>query len=190
VLDPYIKQSNIIELVSSEEEEGESPDSLYQATLRILDEKRWIKMMVEMLEAAHAEEGFGLEPRKSFWYDEDTAKVKFSWVLLVWGDLEMAEAAIGDILSRRHDPNPLPPKSSDPRKRPTGRTTLSSRKVRSMDGSTRIITTTPLPHAKKGRYGGDPNTVVKVSTRGTDRRLRATVADGTDFTPSETKETL
>ena len=177
-----IAQSNIIELVAEElellgDEDGETlPDQgLYQATLRVVDSKRWTQMMVDLMRDAFDEEGFDLEPRKSFWWDGEKGKAKFNWVLLVWGDLTLAKEAIGDTLSRRHEPKPPPKKSSDPRKRPTGRRSLKSQKVQGMDGGTRIVTTASLPHAKPGRYGGDPHEVVKVN-EGKGRRIRAVVS--------------
>jgi hypothetical protein len=183
MLDDLIRQSNIIEIADSSTQEGED-SSIHQVTLKVLDEKRWIRMMVDLLSAAHFDDEFDLEPRKSFWFDAETDKAKFSWVLLVWGDLEAAASTVGDILSRRHEPKPPPPKTEDPRMQPTKRTTLKKRRIQGVgeDGE-RIVTTARLPHAQVNRYSGDPHETVKVA-RGKSRRVRATVAAGTDFSPA------
>jgi len=193
MFDEYIRKSNIIELVESgfegdEAEDGAPSSGLDQATLKVLHEKRWVKLMIDLMREASEEEGFDLEPRKSFWWDAEAETAKFNWVVLIWGDMELAGAAVGDILSRRHEPKPAPPKSEDPRKRPTGRRrTLKTRRVEDMGGGTKLVTTTKLPHARVNRYGGDPHEVVK-ATPGGSRKVRATVSSGTEFAPQKAKE--
>jgi len=151
-------KSNVVELVG-EEFDGEN---LYQATLRVLDNKWWVQMMSMMLRDAAEGEGYDLEPRKSFYFDGEN--VRYHWVLLIWGDLDKALEEIGDILATRHEPKPPPPETSDPRMRPTKRHNLKRFNVGGEVIETRTLM--KLPHARGDRYSGPEETVTLETAKG------------------------
>lgn len=163
MLAEHIGKSNIIELV---EDELDEESQVYRATIKVLPDmgKRWIKMMTAVLKEAADEDGFDIEPHKSYYWREGS--VRFVWVLLVWGDLETAKEAIGDLFETRYEPKPAPPKAKDPRMRPTGRSTLSRSEKTLADGTVEVRTSAKVAHAKGGRYDGDPHEVVGLGDRG------------------------
>jgi hypothetical protein len=181
-----ISKSNIISLVedSHDEESG-----VYRATIRVLPQmtKRWIKVMTDILREAHDEEGFEVEPHKSYYWDSDAEAVRFVWVLLIWGDLDVALASIGDLLATNHAPVPIPPTTRDPRFAPTAVHRLEIREVRTEDG-VQVRTRINVPHAKPGRYQGDEHEIVDKDTG--HGRLKARVVRGTAgaFAPKKASE--
>lgn len=150
-----ISGSNIIELIR--EETSEAGDS-HTAVLRVLDKKRWDKLMVEILTLQHDSEEFGASVRKEYYVEEDGDRVvpTFCWVLLVWGDLDAAVEELGDSLKKRGGPPPPPPSVSvaSPAAAAAQRQLLQKKIDYDEDGNKRIRVKAPLPHRAQARNAG------------------------------------
>lgn len=208
MFEEYFKKSNVIELIT-EEFDGEydpKEDSVgtVSLTFRLLKgmQKPWLVMLKNLLQEAKDEESFDLEPRKSYYIaeEEDGGGLRFVWVLLIWGDLEMASAAISDILETVYvspAARAVVRASGAPTMRPTtpgkARTHhLSSRTELTDEGRERVVTKTKLPHAGSTRYKGDPNKRISMEDRHSKKRgqINATTSGCTDkgFAPTKERE--
>lgn len=102
--------STALELV---EEAGAEDGQSVQLTVRVLDKRRWDKLMVELLLAQYdSDDSFGVSIRKEYYIGEDDAgehKVpKFGWVILFWGSIEDASEVFGPMVQKRTGPPPPP----------------------------------------------------------------------------------
>jgi hypothetical protein len=123
-------------------------------------DRRWIAMMRDLLREGADDDDFDLEPHKSFYWDENAQGLRYVWVLLVWGDLEGAQQILGPILERAFNaPAPAKPKKPAPPP-PVKKSNLVVQERYTADGSRVTRTLAPIPHAKAGRYGGDPHEVI------------------------------
>lgn len=183
----FIDKSNIIELVEgAPDEEGNA----YRATLRVLPgkQKAWLSLLKKMLKlSAEDQEEFGFEPHKAYYWDSDSKGMRFSWVLLVWGDLDSAKVALGALLATQAG-TPPPPKTADPRMRPSA-ARGSRRRVREVltdDGSLITVTQIPIPHVPKDRLRYTSDASVRVGLESSRNRFNAAVRSrGEDeFAPS------
>lgn len=185
----HIEKSNIIELIEDElDEEG----SAYRATLRVLPkmQKQWVALVRDILSDASTEDVFDLEPHKAYFLSEK-GDLQYVWVLLIWGDLKVAETSLSDLLSRRYEP--VKPKSKDPRMRPTvaGRSRRRVVELKELeDGSRLEVVAFPIPHTRQDRlrYTASPNE--KVDLHSARARFGATAANRGEraFAPSKERE--
>ena len=152
-----VKSSNIIEAIT---EESAEDGSSHKLLFRVLNKKRWSKLLVSIIKLAQDEEDFGISVRKEYFFDEAPT---FVWVLLVWGDLDSAVEFLSPHLSKRAGP-PKPPPSVSVVKAPRHRT-----EMRTADDGTRYeVTTLPLPFRRANRNTKSPDEVRRwgASTRG------------------------
>ena len=163
-----IKESSVISLVS---EEVNDEEGTYIGVLRVHNEQKWLKYIQKLLLKSAEDEEYGVSVRKEFTLSEEN-KPSYSWVLILWGDLEQAETSLSPILAKRGAP-PRPPKSLGVTTAPTKSVTTHTRNV---GGTIESVGTVPLPF-KRGTRDGNPDETVKVSKGGSSRRgVRATVS--------------
>jgi len=170
MLSEAVKSSNIIETIAEESAEDSSSHKLL---FRVLNKKRWSKLLVSIIKLAQEEEDFGISVRKEYFFDEAPT---FVWVLLVWGDLDSAVDFLGPHLSKRAGP-PKPPPSVSVVSAPRNRTELRT----ADDGSRYEVTTVPLPFRKANRNTRSPDEVRRwgAPTRGLGATVGApTIAGG------------
>jgi len=159
-----LQESNIIEYIGHDAEDG-----VIQMTFRVKLSKQWNRLLVNILLAGADGELFDLEPRKSYFVD-DNRKPKYHWVLLVWGDLDEAYEDLRPFLSMRHEPKKVPV-TKDPRLRPLPKR-LRVIQDEDIEGNGRIRTVAPIPHSRGQRYSSEDETI---STDTPDRKFKATV---------------
>ena len=102
--------STSLELV---EENPAKDGQSVQLTVRVLDKRRWDKLMVELLLSQYdSDDSFGVSIRKEYYIEESDAgehKVpKFGWVILFWGDMEDVTEVFGPLVQKKTGPPPPP----------------------------------------------------------------------------------
>lgn len=101
MIDQHLRKSNVVEVVSVDQDEG---TGAVKIVVRALNEKPWIRMMSDLLRATHGLESFGLEVHKVFYAQDATSggpEVRFAWMIMCWGELDQElEARLAPILSK------------------------------------------------------------------------------------------
>ena len=169
----YIKRSKYIELIDEQtDEEGIT----HKIQLRVLDQKAWGSILVDLLQFAEDEEEYVISIRKEYLLVDGSPS--FMWVFLIWGDIESAAADLGPILHSVIQTN-IPVKlervdEPEPQRNPNSRI-LGVHKVGSEDG-VRTIKRVRLPFSR----GNRDNPGEGVTKKFGDRRKGAyvTVASG------------
>lgn len=98
----HVAKSNILEFI----EEETSEEGTHKLLVRVLDTKRWGKMVVDAFKLTSEQETFGLSIRKEYYWADDS--VAFCWVILLWGDLDDAVDALSPMLAKAAGPPPPP----------------------------------------------------------------------------------
>lgn len=158
MLNPYIKGSNIIELVS---EETNDDSTMYKGVLRVIgDTKAWSNLIVDVLRAPDSDSDYLTSIRKEYYISEDNQPT-FCWVLVIWGDVFEAFAEIGPLLQKNVEakPSPRTPPASAPKKAASN---IKRTAYKTEDG-TRTVTTVPLPFRRGSR--NDPGTTKTLGAR-------------------------
>jgi len=144
-----LKGSNVVAVIKEVVAEDGSSVKL---ELRALDKKAWAKMMTKLLIDNIGEEEFGLAINKSYWADEESQKILYCWVVIIWGDLEQAVRDLTPFLAElaQKQTKPAPPSemtmvtTEDQRR---GHTIVDRRPLRGGDGSVKgYATVIRLPH--------------------------------------------
>jgi hypothetical protein len=169
----YIKRSKYIELIDEQtDEEGIT----HKIQLRVLDQKAWGSILVDLLKFAEDEEEYVISIRKEYLLVEGNPS--FMWVFLIWGDIESAAADLGPILHstvQTEIPVKLE-KVEDPKtEKDQNSRILGAHKVQTSEG-VRVIKRVQLPFSRGNR--DDPGE--GVTKKFGDRRKGAyvTVASG------------
>jgi hypothetical protein len=145
MLKPYIKSSNIIELIEeSSNEDGTSAKAL----LRVVGPtEEWSRLMIELLRVPEEDSEFLLSIRKEYFISEENIP-SFVWVLMIWGDLSDAAAEIGPVLQQKAVVTKVAPPVPPPA--PPAASKIRTKKYRTDDG-TRIVSSVPLPFRRGNR---------------------------------------
>lgn len=86
--------------VSLVEEETADDLSSHKMVVRVKDRKRWGRMVLSLLHAPEeAEDSFGVSVRKEYYLEQESGKPAFCWVVLLWGDLDVAKETLTSIFS-------------------------------------------------------------------------------------------
>jgi len=144
------ERSNILEMISeetqpSEEEEGQG---VHKVVFRVLEPKRWEKVLLKLFRQAADEDEYGLSVRKEYYLNDDQ-KPAFCWVLITWGDLKEAADGLSPLLGKKAGPPPAPPivAMAAPDAAGGGFSIIKDRSVEhDSDGKTKTKTTVALPH--------------------------------------------
>ncbi len=146
MLSPYIKDSNIIELVSEDTNED---SSMYKAVLRIVgDPASWSSLIVKILRTPDDDSEYLVSVRKEYYLSEENTP-SFCWVLVVWGDMFEAFSELGPLLQSTRPTAPSVAVTSPAGPSPSP-STLNKRVSREGDG-VRTITSVPLPFKRGSR---------------------------------------
>lgn len=140
-----IADSNIIEVINEEVDEGS-----VKLMLRVKDQKRWAKMMKQLLLDNVEEDDFGLAVNKSYWVKDGTKQITYCWVLIIWGDLEMAVDDLKPLLTKKAGPK-RPPPSVSPVVTGQNMSTILDRRSSREEGVRRTATLIHLPHRRVSR---------------------------------------
>jgi hypothetical protein len=141
-----IENSNVLQLL---DEEGSEDGQSYKIMLRVLNQKRWGKMVVRIFHEANEEETFGVSVRKEYYWNEEKEAVTFCWVILLWGDVEDAFDVLAPLLAKRAGPPPAPSSVSTVQRVAQGtgnRVILDRRTKLDEKGLPKTETTVRLPH--------------------------------------------
>lgn len=196
MIEEKIGASGFLEVASREVEEGSS-----KLLLRVRDPRAWERLLGRLLRGARGQEDFGLAVNKSYFLD-DAGELVYCWVVLTWGDLEEADAFLGEEVERvRAQPRPPPAavvsapphrKASTPPpsfKEAEGRDypDLPPGKIEPEQGDGKlvlsrvenrekyVVVTRPLPHQRGPRHTRyDRDSVNKIKHNG-ERRIKAAV---------------
>jgi hypothetical protein len=159
------RESRILSILS----ETVGDDGAYTASIRVISQPKWDKMIVSILKAAHESEDFGSIIRKEF-YLNDEGVPSYIWSLLLWGDLDVALKTLSPILEKKGAPPAPPPSIST--SVPITKPSLNMYKRK--DGSEEVVV--PLPH-RRGSRAVDTSEVVKVGGGSKKKRVRAFVSN-------------
>jgi hypothetical protein len=137
-----IEKCPTVSLVS---EEGDG--DMYKAVLRVHDTKAWQRVVLAVLRSPGLnDDQYGTSVRKEYWIED--GKPTFGWVLIVWGELDLALKPISAIFTRPVE-RPEEPEAIVAPEQPRGHQRLRRTERMSADGSTKIVETTiPLPHVR------------------------------------------
>ena len=155
----------------------EAEDSgAWRLSLVVKHERWWFTFVRNFLQDAHDDASFGAEAQKAFYLDPGSRKLRFTWVLLIWGDADVAAAAVAEAVKAlsskalttadrprsRRAPAPRPsPKTAEEPAPPVGRSRLK-RQYKLVGKERVVVTTMNLPHVRQGveRWATDANTTV------------------------------
>ena len=90
-MDDLLKDCAFASLIRKEE-----TDTLTKLIVRVADKVRWTRFVISSFRAADANGEFGVSVRKEYYLDEE-GKPTFSWIFIVWGDMEAAAHDLRDV---------------------------------------------------------------------------------------------
>lgn len=90
-MDELLKDSAFAEMVRVER-----GDTLTKLIVRVVEKVRWGKFVVGALKAANESGEFGVSVRKEYYLDDD-GKPMFSWLVILWGDLEVGLRELQEV---------------------------------------------------------------------------------------------
>ena len=156
-MDELLKDSAFAEVVRVER-----GDTLTKLIVRVAEKTRWGKFVVSALRAANESGEFGVSIRKEYYLDDD-GKPTFSWLVILWGDLEVGLRELQEVRAICEPKKMKALEAADTPVHTTGKvvTHIRSRITTGEDGdSRREIRTIPLKHVRTsdrnmpGRKGG------------------------------------
>jgi hypothetical protein len=175
-----LTESTILEVIKETEVEDGSSVKL---ELRVLDKKRWAKMMVDLLVDSAGEDDYGVAINKAYWADPESEKIRFCWVIIIWGDLNQALVALSPLLSRKVEKVVAAPPPEATMVAQQGYTTIVERRRLRGDGEGMRgeATVIRLPHRKlRTGHGGKTKKPGDIGRRGKWGFAEAIGGDGGD----------
>jgi hypothetical protein len=99
-----VSKCDFLEVIKEESDEDASTVKLM---LRVKDKTRWASLMLKLLKDNFTVEDFSIAINKSYWINE-TGEMVFCWVLLLWGDLDLAATTLAPDFAKK-SPSKSPP---------------------------------------------------------------------------------